>query len=268
MKVRLLAMVALAFAAQHAAGAQEVTPEAPHGAPPPDAGAPSGEVTPATTEAAPTPAAAAPVPVAPPSLAPPAPAAAAPAFGLEGRLLLSIDLPFMNEGPQFGIVHQSSTMGGLSSTRIVVQPSVDYFVAPRLSIGAQLGIDHVSITLPPLPLGVTAIPTSNGGTTLSIETRVGYDIPIAETVSAWPRLGLGYTHTSTSYAYTYASEVTGYSVPLSFTVPFLWHPGSRFFVGAGPAFVTQLINKSQGASAPKTTDYGITALIGGAIGGD
>ena len=264
MKLRVLAITLLTVAAHHPTRAQEVTPEAPPEATPPDDAAPSVQAAPAPAGPAPAPADAVPAPVAPVPPAPPA--AASPTFGMEGQLLLSIDLPFMNEGPQFAIVHESSTMNGPSSTRIVVQPSVDYFVARCLSIGTQLGIDHVSITLPPLPPGVLAIPTSNGGTTLSVEARIGYDIPIAETVSAWPRLGLGYTHTSVSYAYTFTSDVTGYSVPLSFTVPFLWHPGNHFFVGAGPAFVTQLVNKSQGASAPKTTDYGITALLGGALG--
>jgi hypothetical protein len=261
MKLRLLAIALLATTAHHAARAQEVTPEVPANATPPDTAAPSVQVAPAPVENRPTSAQATPAPTAP------APAAAGwTTFGVEGQLLLSIDLPFMNEGPQFAIVRESSTMNGPSSTRIVVQPSVDYFVAAKLSIGGQLGIDHLSITLPPLPPGVAAIPARNGETTLSVEARVGYDIPIAQTVSAWPRLGLGYSHTSTSYAYTFTSEVTGYSVPLSFTLPVLWHPGSHFFVGAGPAFVTQLVNRSQGASAPKTTDYGVTALIGGALG--
>ena len=263
MKIRVLAITWLAVAAHHAARAQEVTPEAPPETTPPDTAAPSVEATPALAAPAPAPADAVPTPVRP---APPAPpAAVSPTFGVEGQLLFSIDLPFMNEGPQFAIVHESSTLNGPpSSTRIVVQPSVDYFVAPCLSIGAQLGIDHVSISIPPPPPGVEAINASNGGTTLSVEARVGYALPIADTIAIWPRLGLGYTHTSTSYVYTPA--VTGYSVPLSLTVPFLWHPGSHFFVGAGPAFVTQLVNKSEGVSGPKTTDYGITALIGGAIG--
>ena len=266
MKVRVLAITLLATAAPHAARAQEVTPESPAEATPPDA-RPSNTETP-PVEAAPAETSPAPAEVSPPpvALAPPPPAAAGPTSGAEGQLLVSIDLPFMNEGPQFAIVHESSTMNVPSSTRIVVQPAVDYFVAPSLSIGAQLGVDHLSISVPPPPPNAQAIDASDGGTTLSVEARVGYDVPIAGTVSIWPRLGIGYTYTRTTYVYTPA--VTGYSVPLSLTVPFLWHPGSHFFVGAGPAFVTQLVNQSAGVGGPKTTDYGITALIGGALGGN
>jgi hypothetical protein len=262
MKLRALAITLLGVVAHNAVRAQEVTPEAAPETTLPDPAAPSVEARPASPEPSPAPANAVPTPVAP--LPPTPPPVASPTFGAEGQLLLSIDLPFMSEGPQFAIVHESSTMNGPSSTRIVVQPSVDYFVAPCVSMGAQLGVDHVSISIPPPPPGVEAADVSNGGTTLSVEARVGYAVPIADAISIWPRLGLGYNHTSTSYVYTPA--VDGYSVPLSLTVPFLWHPGSHFFVGAGPAFVTQLINKSEGASRPKTTDYGVTALIGGAIG--
>ena len=78
-------------------------------------------------------------------------------------------------------------------------------------------------------------------------------------------LGLGYTYTSASF--TNGPAVTGHTIPLSLTVPFLWHPVGHFVLGAGPALVTQLANKSGGMSGPRTTDYGITALIGGTIGG-
>jgi hypothetical protein len=88
---------------------------------------------------------------------------------------------------------------------------------------------------------------------------------VADTVSVWPRLGFGYTHIRTSFAY--GAPVTGYAIPLSVTVPFLWHPGGHFILGVGPAFATQLASKSGGLDAPKATDYGITALIGGTLGG-
>jgi len=265
MKLGVLTIAALAAATQHAAKAEEATPETPAGTTPPAAEAPTVEVAPSPPETAAA-QGEAPTPAAPTPPTPPPPAAAPPVMGAGGQLRLSVDLPLMNEGPQFGIVHESTTMNGPSSTRIVVQPSVDYFASPGLSIGAELGFDHLSISYPaPGPGAGLATNGSTGGTTLSVEARVGYEVPIAETVSIWPRLGLGYAHTSTSYVYT--ASITGYSVPLSFTVPFLWHPGSHFFLGAGPAFITQLVNRSEGMSGPRTTDYGITALIGGAIGG-
>jgi hypothetical protein len=179
---------------------------------------------------------------------------------------LSIDLPFMNDGPQFAIVHETNTMNGPSSTRIVIQPSVDYFIAPNVSVGGELGIDHLSVSTPSPPYGYgQATNNSTGATAISAEARVGYNVSLTETVSLWPRLGLGYVYTTTSFPY--APDATGHSIPLSLSVPFLWHPGGHFFVGGGPAIVTQLSNEISGANGSKSTDYGLLGLIGGTIGG-
>jgi hypothetical protein len=254
-------IAAVTAATCHAARAQ-VTPGAPvYSTPPPYEDAPPEEAAPEPVEAPPPP-----VPPPPPPPPPPAPAATPP-LGAEKQLLLSIDLPFMNQGPQFAIVHESTSMGGPSVNTIVIQPSVDYFVAPSLSIGAQLGFERVTVkngnSFAP---GVLQIANgTNGGTTVSIEARVGYDLPLTDTLSLWPRFGLGYTYVSTRYIYS--SNVTGHSIPLSISVPLLWHPATHFFLGVGPALFTQLANNNGGMDTPKATDYGITAIIGGAIGG-
>jgi hypothetical protein len=151
----------------------------------------------------------------------------------------------------------------------VVQPSVDYFIAPNVSVGAELGIDHLTVSYSPSApgygYGLAITNNSTGETAISVQARVGYNIPLTETVSLWPRLGLGYTYTSTSFPY--APDVTGHIIPLSLSVPFLWHPGAHFFLGGGPALVTQLANESAGSNVAKATDYGLLGLIGGTIGG-
>jgi hypothetical protein len=190
----------------------------------------------------------------------PAPAAAGPtAFGALGQLVLSADLPILQSSPQFAIVRETQSMGGQSATLVDIAPSVDYFVMPNLSIGALLGIEYGS-----LDASGTAFPAGATVTQISVEGRVGYNIPLGEGVSIWPRLAIGYQHTSVS---DNGMDATGYVIPLSVTVPVLWHPGDHFFIGAGPAFLTQLVSKTEGNDQPKTTDYGITALIGGTIGG-
>jgi hypothetical protein len=262
MKARALAIavVAAVTAGARAARAQ-VTPGAPvEESPPYEEPPPPEQAEPPPPEEPPPPPPAAPAPA-------PEPAAAPPQLGAEGQLVVSVDLPFMNQGPQFAIVHESTSMGGPSSNRIVIQPSVDYFVARTISIGAQLGIDRVTVKgnnnfFPGEGLNING---TNGGTTVLVEARAGVDLPISDTVSLWARLGLGYTYTSTRYVYS--PNVTGHSIPLSLTVPFVWHPGAHFFLGVGPALLTQLQNNAGGQDMPKATDYGITALIGGTIGG-
>ena len=180
------------------------------------------------------------------------------AFGSQGQIAISVDLPFMNEGPQLAIVHESSSMGGGSSTTIGIQPSLDYFVAPHISVGGQVGIAHGST-------GLSVGGSSINQTVIGVEVRGGYELPLTDSVSLWPRLGIGYNHKS--YSGGGGADSSGYDLDLLVSVPVLWHPASHFFLGAGPALTTQLVNKVEGTSQSKTTDIGLTALIGGYFGG-
>ncbi|HVY40097.1 MAG TPA: hypothetical protein VHM31_19290 [Polyangia bacterium] len=203
----------------------------------------------------------------PPPATTPAPAAAPAgsmmgagtgAFGSLGQLVVSVDLPFMNEGPQFAIVHESTSMGGSSSTDINIRPALDYFVAPHISVGGQVGIEHGST-------GFSIAGSSVNQTIIGVEVRGGYELALTDTVSLWPRLGIGYNHNS--YSGGGGTDSSGYDLDLLISVPVLWHPASHFFLGAGPAFTTQLVNKVEGNDVGKTTDIGITAVIGGYFGG-
>lgn len=204
----------------------------------------------------------------PPPATTPAPAAA-PAgaamgaatgdFGSQGQIAVSVDLPFRNEAPELAIVHQSNSMGGGSTTDIAIQPSLDYFVAPHVSVGGQIGIEHGSAD-------ITILGTSSSLTVtrFGIEVRGGYELGLNDSVSLWPRLGIGYDHNSFSGG---GSDSSGYDIALLVSVPVLWHPASHFFLGAGPSLATQLVNKVGGQSQSKATDVGLTALIGGYFGG-
>jgi len=201
----------------------------------------------------------------PPAATAPPPAAAAPAamagtgeFGSLGQFVVSVDLPFMNEGPQLAIVHESTSMGGSSATAIAIQPSLDYFVAPHVSLGAQIGIAHGSAGVSTPGFGDTTI------TTFGVEVRGGYRLALNESFSLWSRLGIGYAHNSYSSG---GMDASGYELDLFVSVPVLWHPASHFFIGAGPALSTQLLNKLESQDQGKTTDIGLTALIGGYFGG-
>jgi hypothetical protein len=191
----------------------------------------------------------------------PAPAtpAAAPAstsaFGSLGQLVLSVDLPFTNEAPQFAIYHESVSMGGTSSTTVEIEPSLDYFVMPNLSVGGEVGVLHGD--------GIGGISGATV-TAIVIEARVGYNVPINDLFSLWPHLGIGYEHISASSGGTSAS---GYAIPFVVTVPVLWHPASHFFVGLGPTLTTELAFKVESMDQSKTTDIGLTAILGGYFGG-
>ena len=181
------------------------------------------------------------------------------AFGSLGQIAVSVDLPFTNEAPQFALYHESTSMGGGSSTNVAIQPSLDYFVAPNISLGGEIGFTHGNGST--LGLG---LPGTASATSFILEVRGGYNIALNDMFSIWPHLGIGYGHVSVSYM---GQSSSGYVIPLVVTVPVLWHPASHFFLGLAPTLTTNLVAKTEGNDAPKTTDVGLTAVIGGYFGG-
>jgi hypothetical protein len=141
-------------------------------------------------------------------------------FGDEGQLAISSDA---------GLSISSTSISGVddSTTQIVLRPAIDYFLVDHLSIGGFVGVDH----------------TATGGfstTAFSIGPRVGYDFPLSNRVSVWPKAGISFASTS----FESDDEVPGVdpnpdesntSVQLNLYVPFLFHPVDHFFIGFGPA---------------------------------
>jgi opacity protein-like surface antigen len=140
----------------------------------------------------------------------------------------------------------------------MIQPSLDYFVIPNLSIGGAVGVAHGT--------GAVGVPDVSG-TGILVEARVGYNIPLNDMFSIWPHLGIGYEHVSVDFN---GGSGSGYRVPLIVTVPVLWHPADHFFLGVGPTLTTELANSitvnGQSMDQQKTTDVGLTAVLGGYFG--
>jgi Outer membrane protein beta-barrel domain len=211
-------------------------------------------------EAAPPPAA--PPPPPPAAYAPPAPAAApmdAGRFGGAGQFVVSVDLPFTNSAPQFAIVHETQSMSGPSATVFEIAPSLDYVVAPNLTIGATLGVARLSESLNGSDFTVTSV---------TVVARVGYNVPFSDAVSIWPRAGFAYAHSSSDSGGASASSS---QTALVLEAPILIHPASHFFLGAGPIFQTQLSSSAESGGIsqdqPKNTDVGVSAMVGGYFGG-
>ncbi|MES1208682.1 MAG: hypothetical protein ABUS79_22315 [Pseudomonadota bacterium] len=179
------------------------------------------------------------------------------AFGSQGQIAVSVDLPMTNEAPQFAIYHHSVSMGGPSTTSINIQPSLDYFVAPNISVGGQIGIQHGSADL----FGGSGTDTA---TAFGLEVRGGYNLALNDMFSIWPHIGIAYEHVSISSG---GNSATGYVIPLVVSVPILWHPASHFFLGLAPSLRTDLVAKIAGNDIGKTTDVGLTAVVGGYFGG-
>jgi hypothetical protein len=111
-----------------------------------------------------------------------------------------------------------------------------------------------------------------------IGPRIGYDIPLSAHVSLWPQVGVDYrsdheSSTSTEAAVGVSTTTTNSSTTSSFALvavaPLVVHPTPGFFIGAGPAFYTEISNSTSAGGASvdngKVTSVGLMATIGGAF---
>lgn len=167
-------------------------------------------------------------------------------FGEHGQIAISGDM-------KFSVLHQSETMGGSSATSYEIQPALDTFVSTNVSVGGLLGIRRESLG------------GSDHLTTFTIGPRVGYNLFLPAPVSWWITVRLSYEHLAEHVAG--APDRSGYVIPITLYAPLLWHPVAHFFLGAGPFLETDLVSKIEGASAPKTTDFGLSSTVGGYFGG-
>jgi hypothetical protein len=196
---------------------------------------------------------------APPGYVPPAESAPPPAatgLGAVGQIAISDDLHVTAARASQSFMGQS-----YKSTTLLLQPAIDIFLAPNLSIGGQLQLGRSSNN-------------ANGDTTtttIGLLPHIGYNIPIGPTASIWPRASLAYLHYS--YSTPGASyENSNYTVSFIAFVPVLFQPAPHFFIGGGPYLSTDLISKYDsggGASGDtfKTTTFGLLSTVGGYFGG-
>jgi hypothetical protein len=182
--------------------------------------------------------------------------AAAPAAGAGlgelGQIAISDDL-------QVSAIRDSLSMTGrttTSRTTVRLEPALDFFVAPNVSVGGQLRIGFDSID----PGGGGS---STDTTEIGLLPRVGYVVAFSPNTYIWPRAGLGYVHLSTSQG---QQSVGQYRVPLEVFVPVIFQPVPHFFIGGGIRVSTDLVSKVESMEGYKATEIGLLSTIGGTIG--
>ena len=179
--------------------------------------------------------------------APPPPPGAAPvasgiaastgAFGTHGQLVLTVG----SDSLQLTILRASGSDS--SSTGVLIQPGLDYFVSPNVSVGGLLSYAHASAA-------------SIGDNTYGLQVRAGYNLQLSDTLSWWLRAGLGFFHGSVSGG-------SASTVPFQLYVPVLWHLVPHVFLGFGPTITTDLVTSND---LPKMTYLGAQLILGGYFG--
>jgi hypothetical protein len=201
---------------------------------------------------------------------PPAPGYGAPRpvqqFGGPGTLAISSDMNLALQGCSgcasptnigYGAGNNAANSSGWVLT---LAPAADYFVIQGLSLGAQIVYAHTHMSSSSGVAGSSS--TSTDGDLFGIGARVGYNIPITDLISFWPKAGLLFdTVSSTGSFSANAFDVFVYA-------PFLLHLAPHFFAGLGPQIQTDITSSQSEAghsnpSPPKQTSYGILFTIGG-----
>jgi hypothetical protein len=121
-----------------------------------------------------------------------------------------------------------------------LHPSVDYFIAPNVSVGGVIGIQYNS--------GNPSV------TTIDVGARAGYNLHIVDQFGFWPMAGIYFSSTRVSSTATTPSSSSN-STFLGIFAPFLVHIVPHFFVGAGPSFNLALGNGGN--------SYGLDTVVGG-----
>jgi hypothetical protein len=151
-------------------------------------------------------------------------------FGVTGQFVVSSDLK--------GEIGYTSVSGPGDRFLIDLRPAVDYFLRDNLSLGGTVLLG-------------TAFQSGDNPLLVGLGVRAGYNIPMSETVSVWPKLGLAVVH---SDGFLDFGERT--FLEISLTAPFLVHVAPHFFIGGGPGLTTQLGDDT-------VATLNVSAVVGG-----
>jgi hypothetical protein len=159
-------------------------------------------------------------------------------FGEQGQKAVSSDA---------GLSISNTSASGVdgSTTTLILRPAVDWFFMDSVSLGGFVGVEYTS---------------SQGGssTVISLGPRLGYNLPLSERLSFWPKLGFSLASTSfEDDAVVGDDDESNTSVQLNLFAPLMFHPVQHFFLGLGPALDQDL------SGDDKATTIAVRLTLGG-----
>jgi hypothetical protein len=207
---------------------------------------------------------------------PHAPDAPAPPFGEQGEWAI-------DSASSLSLFSTQYSNSDASTTTFSFGPSVSYFVARNVSLGLDVEVHYSDGKGYLADYSLTETKT----TTFAVGPQLGFNIPLGQWVSIFPRLTVGLEtvrQTTTRIAPGPALGLDGTPVlpsPLAQPVgpridpwltlfaPLLIHPTSHFFLGIGPTFHRTFGPPGEGADSGlgERTTVGFSGLLGGTWGG-
>lgn len=133
------------------------------------------------------------------------------AFGSQGGIVISTDAQ-----ASFGYATNGNTDVGF----FALEPGADYFFRENLSLGGALRLRAYFGDLEATGIGFNA--------------RVGFNVPLGERISIWPKVGLGLNFGDDVFPFATDLLLTDATLTLDAYAPVLFHVTRSFFVGIGP----------------------------------
>jgi hypothetical protein len=161
----------------------------------------------------------------------PAPFAASPSAGFAAVGQWVLSLRTTGDGGGYFFFHKNSP----GDWELSLHPSIDYFIANSISLGATFGFRHT--------------PAGTGATAVDLGARAGFNLNINDHVGFWPSAGFGLNVDNEEH-------VTNTSTTFGIFAPFLYHLVPHLFAGVGPSFSARL-----SGGGGKT--YGLDFILGG-----
>lgn len=86
----------------------------------------------------------------------------------------------------------TTTENGSRTSSVGIAPSFDVFVSDRFTVGGRVvAFRSTSAYVGPSPTdGTPAVTTSSNGYSAGIAPRIGYVVPLTESIALWPQVGL------------------------------------------------------------------------------
>lgn len=199
----------------------------------------------------------------------PEPELVPPRFGAAGQVVL------MSE---FGldVTFTGYSSSGASRFGASFQPSFEIFVVKNLSLGASLFASYSNTRL----YGPNRALIDESYTAFGAAPRIGYAIPLDRWVTLYPRVAFGMVHVEDKTSLAPGSVTAGFvdgftpasgekTLPYVYVIaPFLIHPSSSFFLGAGPSIYAEI---GDGRTLPSAlnqrTNVSFETVVGGYWGG-
>lgn len=160
-----------------------------------------------------------------------------------------------------GVSHTTYADVDFTVMSYILKPGLDYFVADHFSFGVAAGVGQstVDATSPTGAKGEAAT------TALAAAARLGVDLPLASSLSLYPRASFEVARSWESANFpTRKVDSASNAVTVALYVPLLVHVAPHAFAGFGPYVGRDLVNRAENARDDNLrTTVGAQLVVGG-----